>query len=406
MRQSKMRGRAQSYRLRSNPITQKDIMKHFKRKSFNELEELLESSKMPRSRTPSVISCCSAGSRDASPDADIDHESESSGSPSTQLASWEGTSVNSQTPVADDFDYDEVVQGNSPIVAGQTHPPALLNHRNEFHITSHPYACSPSMRDVCIARPMALGQFERRMFTLRDGIDMDFAAINGNYPEWWEPLDRIVADFDLAQLQWMAGSFAKARYTYGKVQDAVIPYSKVRGQGIALLQLVSYMLSWAAYEVSGWLVQSLFHYLAELPEIQGNPGLWQILRCLPTEPEHASCAIALFQECISKYLTSGQGANSITVLKMNMKLCRHAFAMDDQEPAWKVLREVHALRERHRASIEHIVSVEIDEELDQTLQLFEDRSKAKKELEDAMSACTLNDSGARPAQAAPKAQQH
>lgn len=82
----------------------------------------------------------------------------------------------------------------------------------------------------------------------------------------------------------------------------------------------------------------------------------------------------------------------MTVLRMNMKLCRHAFATDDQEPAWLLLEDIHSLRTIYKESFEHLMTPKLDQELADTLQLFEDRRIAKASLEKAMSACNIDGS--------------
>jgi len=248
---------------------------------------------------------------------------------------------------------------------------------------------------------MIIDPVERGFFTLRDLIDLDFAAINHKYPSWWVFLDKIATDFDDAQLKWMARKHDQARSSYDRVLAAVTPYARM--SSIALLQLVSYLLSWTAYRISKDLVQSLFAYLARLDNT--NPDLAYMLGCF-ANPDHASCAIALYQECISKYLATGRGANSMTVLRMNMKLCRHAFATDDQEPAWLLLGDIQNLRTIYKESIRQLATPELDEELDETLQLFHDRSMAKMNLEEAMSACNIDESSPNHSEVADCTQQH
>ena len=367
-----------------NPVTLDDIEKHFRRKK-PEFDARNPDVEIPTSPTPSNISCTSL-SRSPSP------EPLATGTEPRQLPSGEADPhfLPPTNP------YASAEGGTSFVLPTVDLPPAqwLPGHTTGFpshchcsQTDSNSHACSALVTRSHLSRPMMIDPVERGFFTLRDLIDVDFAAINHQYPKWWEFLDRIATDFDDAQLNWMARKHDQARSSYDKVLAAVTPYAQM--PSIALLQLVSFLLSWTAYRVSKDLVQSLFAYLARLEK--ANPDLAYMLGCL-ANPDHASCAIALYQECISKYLTTGQGANSITVLRMNMKLCRHAFATDDQEPAWLLLREIHNLRTIYKESIQQLTTPELDQELEETLQLFHDRSMAKTSLEEAMSACSIDES--------------
>lgn len=389
--------RARSF---GNPVTLEDIEKHFRRKKPN-FEAHNPDVDLPTSPTPSNISCTSL-SRSPSPEPTAApkqplSEGTTSGLPlSSETNSYSSSSFSGQSDLLDPSAPDQV-----PFLPHRNNIVGFPVHHHDFGNNASSHVCPTMFMPSQMPRPMIIDSVERGFFNLRDLIDVDFAAINHKYPSWWKSLDSIATDFDDAQLSWMASRHDQARSSYDKVLAAVTPYAQM--PSIALLQLVSYLLSWTAYSVSKDLVQSLFAYLDRLEKV--NPDLAYMLGCL-ANPDHAKCAISLYQNCVSKYLTTGHGANSMTVLRMNMKLCRHAFATDDQEPAWVLLREIRNLRTIYQESTTGLITPELEEELDNTLQLFEDRTIAKTSLEDAMSACNIDEASTDQFEVTHGAQQH
>ena len=334
-------------------MTIDDIARHFKRKA-TELDDL----EMPSSPTPQEL-IVTERLNSVSPEPELINRSQATTHDNINAHSGDINSNHNTTNAL-------VTQING---AGFEHD------HNHLHI--------------CLPKGLLVGSTERSLFNLRDLVEADFGNISmrNNYPDWWTHLDNIVIDFDEAQFHHMAGRQALAVKSYDRVLEAVTQYAQL--PSMALLQLVSYLLSWAAIPVSGDVVRILFGFLDGLRGAkQTHPALSAILPCLLAGPEHASCSIALFQDCISKFLTQQLGQNSITVLRMNLRLCRHVFQMDDQEPAWRTLREIQILRNSCRSETQFVVDPELDDELCMTLHLFDESIRDKSNLEKHMRPCT------------------
>ena len=66
-------GKASSFRIRTRPIEVEQVLRHFKRKSYHSLEDLVVREKFPRPETPSCIEVSTPGASDASPRSDDAH---------------------------------------------------------------------------------------------------------------------------------------------------------------------------------------------------------------------------------------------------------------------------------------------------------------------------------------------
>lgn len=231
-------------------------------------------------------------------------------------------------------------------------------------------------------RAMQTGLLEQGLSSLKDVVRIKIRPEQNDCSVWWETSRTIAGDLINARGHLYSGKLEYAMVYFDRLSS--IATRSVKTQDITLLQLLAHLFSWSTYPQYAPLVQCLLMFLARLTSADQQPILSVVARSLVTDTVAPRKVMARYMECITQQLDHALGLNSVMVMWMKVRLCRHLHAVGEIAAAVRLLDQVDHIWRMHRDTTQKSLLLKIDRELGVTFYQFGDFVSSRYHLTQAL----------------------
>lgn len=239
--------------------------------------------------------------------------------------------------------------------------------------------------------PMQTTLLEQGMKGIEALVQFNVRFDQKDCKNWWDTSRTIAGDLINAQGFLNTGQMRYARFYCDKLVETATNTVKV--QDMTVLQLIAHLFSWAAYPQYAPLVRILLMYLARLKSTDQQPILAVVARSLVTNVVAPREAMAKYMECITQQLDYVLGPDSVMVLWMKVRLCRHLHAAGQKNSAKRLLYRVHRIWLGCRDTTPKSLLLKMDRELGVTFYQFGDFEQSLHHLNQALDGFDVNIGG-------------